>query len=110
MEKGTVNPLIAQIWEHIPKNGKNNLVKDPTINAANLLPNSKAYFSYSGSLTTPPCSEGVIWNVLTEPIQVSQEQIAAFQKLYRLNSRLVQPLNGRIIKLHSAYSLANHAQ
>jgi carbonic anhydrase len=104
INKGATNPLIEQIWTHIPAVGKNNVVKNSTINAANLLPNNKAFFSYSGSLTTPPCSESVKWNVLTEPIQVSEEQIEAFQSLYQVNARPVQPVNGRRIEFHEQYS------
>jgi carbonic anhydrase len=100
MEKGAANPLIDKIWQHIPEVGKNNAVKNFPINPANLLPKNKAYFSYSGSLTTPPCNEDVKWNVLTESIQVSEEQIAAFQSLYQVNARPVQPINGRMIKFH----------
>jgi carbonic anhydrase len=101
MAKGAANPLIEQIWTHIPAVGKNNIVQDSTINAANLLPKNKAYFSYNGSLTTPPCSESVKWNVLAEPIQVSEEQIDAFQSLYQVNARPLQPINGRRIEFHS---------
>jgi carbonic anhydrase len=100
MEKGATNPLIEQIWQHIPTVGKTNVVKNSTINATKLLPNNKAYFSYAGSLTTPPCSENVKWNVLIEPIQVSEKQIEAFQSLYQVNARPVQPINGRIIEFH----------
>ncbi len=100
MEKGAANQLIEQIWQHIPTVGKTNIVKSSMINAANLLPNNKTFFSYSGSLTTPPCSESVKWNVLTKPIQVSEEQIEAFQSLYQVNARPVQPVNGRRIEFH----------
>ncbi|TAF02105.1 MAG: carbonate dehydratase, partial [Nostocales cyanobacterium] len=50
--------------------------------------------------TTPPCSENVKWNVLIEPIQVSEQQIEAFQSLYQVNARPVQPINGRRIEFH----------
>ncbi|MFM2061346.1 MAG: hypothetical protein RLZZ507_1016 [Cyanobacteriota bacterium] len=100
INKGTNNPFIAQIWQHISTVEKNNEVQNSTINAANLLPKNKAFFSYSGSLTTPPCSENVKWNLLIEPIQVSEKQIAAFQSLYQVNARPVQPVNSRMIKFH----------
>jgi carbonic anhydrase len=51
-----------------------------------------------GSLTTPPCSEGVLWLVMQQPVQVSAQQIAIFSRLYRNNARPVQPSNGRLIK------------
>ena len=100
MEKGQANSLIDTIWKNIPEEKGINEVKGLTINAADLLPSSKTYFSYAGSLTTPPCSENVKWNVLAETISVSQEQIAAFEQLYQVNARPIQPMNGRIIELH----------
>ena len=100
MEKGTAHSVIDTIWEHIPAEEGSNAVEGLTINAADLLPNSITYFSYAGSLTTPPCSEGVRWNVLAEPIQVSEEQIAIFESLYQVNARPIQNTNGRIIELH----------
>ncbi|MEA5576245.1 carbonic anhydrase family protein [Anabaena sp. UHCC 0451] len=100
INKGANNPFIAQIWQHIPTLGKNNAVQNSTINAANLLPKNKDFFSYNGSLTTPPCSENVKWNVLIEPIQVAEKQIEAFQSLYQVNARPVQPVNARIVEFH----------
>jgi carbonic anhydrase len=100
LEKGNANPAIDTIWGHIPGKEKTNEVKGVKIDAAELLPKSTTYFSYSGSLTTPPCSEEVSWNVMREPIQVSEEQIAAFEAIYQVNARPVQPLNGRTIELH----------
>jgi carbonic anhydrase len=100
IETGLANPIIDQIWEHIPATGETNLISDRAINAIDLLPKSKAYFSYDGSLTTPPCSEDVKWNVLVEPITASAEAIDLFQKLYPADARSVQPINGRLITLH----------
>jgi carbonic anhydrase len=100
LENGATNPVINTIWQNIPEQQKVNAVEGMTINAANLLPNNKSYFSYEGSLTTPPCSESVMWHILTEPIQVSEAQIAAFERLYPVNARPIQATNGRIIELH----------
>ena len=100
MEKGKAHPSIDTIWQHIPGAGETNAVEGVTMNVASLLPNGSTYYSYSGFLTTPPCSEGVSWNVLAKPIQVSEEQIAAFEQLYQVNARPIQPTNGRIIELH----------
>ena len=66
-----------------------------TIDPSRLLPAERAYFTYAGSLTTPPCTEGVRWLVLKSPTFVSAEEIARFAKLYPGNARPVQPLNGR---------------
>ena len=68
------------------------------INAADLLPVSKDYFRYSGSLTTPPCSEGVRWYVMKEAITVSKAQIEAFRQAVGYpNNRPVQPVNARVV-------------
>jgi carbonic anhydrase len=100
INEGKANPLIEEIWKQIPDVGVTNKVSDRLINAASLLPNSKAYYSYSGSLTTPPCSEGVKWQVFVEPITASEEQIAAFTKIYQVDARPIQPVNSRTVEVH----------
>lgn len=100
MNKGAPNPIIQSIWSNIPTQGGKNAPANLTINAADLLPKDKTYYSYTGSLTTPPCSEAVQWNILTQPIQISDEQIATFATLYQANARPVQPTNKRMIVLH----------
>lgn len=102
MNVGAENPAIAPIWDHIPGSEETNTDAGLTINAADFLPSNTSYYSYAGSLTTPPCSEGVRWNVLAEPIELSEEQVAAFAALYPVNARPVQPTNGRMIELHAA--------
>jgi carbonic anhydrase len=64
----------------------------------NLLPDSRNYYAYMGSLTTPPCTEGVLWLVMKSPVSVAAEQVGIFGKLYSMNARPVQPANGRLIK------------
>jgi len=100
LTEGNANSVIEEVWQNIPETGNTNTVSDRLINAVNLLPRSKAYYSYVGSLTTPPCSEGVKWNLLVEPMTVSEEQIATFAKIYQVDARPVQPTNGRNIELH----------
>lgn len=100
LNQGIANPLIAEIWKQIPDIGATNTVSDRLINASNLLPSKKSYFSYMGSLTTPPCSEGVSWNLFVEPITVSKEQVETFAKIYQVDARPLQPINGRTVQLH----------
>ena len=100
LNQGNPNPLIAEIWNQIPAVGDTNTVSDRLINASNLLPSKKSYFSYTGSLTTPPCSEGVSWNLFVEPITVSKEQVETFAKIYQVDARPLQPINGRTVQLH----------
>ena len=68
------------------------------INAADLLPRNRAYYTFAGSLTTPPCSEGVTWFVLKNPTSISADEIARFARSYPMNARPVQPLNGREVR------------
>ncbi len=74
---------------------------DEEFDLLSILPKGKAYYNYSGSLTTPPCSEVVNWHVLKEPIEASKEQIEAFSKILDNNYRPVMPLNDRKVKSSS---------
>ena len=67
-------------------------------NVASILPTGRGYYTFTGSLTTPPCSEGVRWYVLKDAVEISAAQLAAFKKLYPMNARPVQPLNGRSLQ------------
>ncbi len=97
-DQGADNPEIAAIWPNIPKEkDKNADVSSVTINAKDLLPADHAYFTFSGSLTTPPCTEGVMWYVLRTPSHMAESEVKAFAKLYPHDNRPIQPLNGREI-------------
>jgi carbonic anhydrase len=98
LKSGNENPLIRDIWSHIPKDvGKEAEFKKVMINAADLLPSDQNYFTFDGSLTIPPCSD-VKWFVLKTPVELSPAQIAAFARLYPDNARPIQPTNGRKIE------------
>ena len=99
LERGNENPFIQTLWNNMPLE-KNMPVAPPsaTIDLNALLPASRNYYTYMGSLTTPPCSEGVLWLVMKQPVQVSQDQINIFSRLYRNNARPIQPSSGRLIK------------
>ena len=71
---------------------------DATVDAATLLPADQGYYTFQGSLTTPPCSEDVRWFVLKTPVKIADSEITAFGKLYPMNARPTQPLNGRTIE------------
>lgn len=100
LEKGGDNPLIKTLWQHLPKEKERETSVDAVnINVADLLPkNTTAYYAFTGSLTTPPCSEDVSWYVLKNPAPISADEIARFGKLYSMNARPVQPLNGREVR------------
>lgn len=99
LERGNENPFIQTLWNNLPLE-KNSSVSPPslTIDPASLLPTSRNYYTYMGSLTTPPCTEGVLWLVMKQPAQVSTDQINIFSRLYRNNARPIQPASGRLIK------------
>ena len=96
--EGAAHPTISQLWEDLPRyEGEDNSLDKP-ISASDLLPTSNDYEYYQGSLTTPPCSEGVRWLMMKEPITMSGGQIAALKEAIGFdNNRPVQPLNGRVI-------------
>lgn len=99
LERGTENPFIQTLWNNMPLE-KNTPVAPPStlVDLNTLLPTSRNYYTYMGSLTTPPCSEGVLWLVMKQPMQVSPEQINIFSRLYRNNARPIQSAAGRLIK------------
>ncbi|MCL2886584.1 MAG: carbonic anhydrase family protein [Betaproteobacteria bacterium] len=99
LERGPENPFIQTLWNYLPLE-KRLAVEPPdvTVNLDALLPAARSYYTYMGSLTTPPCTEGVLWLVLKQPAPVSAEQIDIFSRLYRDNARPVQATAGRIIK------------
>ena len=98
LERGAAQSLIQTVWNHLPL--EKNVAVTPAIvlDLNELLPPRRDYFTYMGSLTTPPCSEGVLWMVLKEPVQASAAQMALFSRLYPLNARPIQVSSGRMIK------------
>lgn len=98
LERGEDNPLIHKLWNDLPKEkGKEEFAPDIQIDADGLLPHDHSYYTFSGSLTTPPCSEDVTWFVLKHPVSVSAAEIERFSKLYRNDARPVQPLYDRVV-------------
>lgn len=94
--EGAANPALESLWKAMPsKAGAKSALKDP-VSAADLLPKERKYYRFEGSLTTPPCSEGVRWMVLQKPVTASKAQIEAFRKAVGFaNNRPVQALNAR---------------
>jgi carbonic anhydrase len=99
MEAGKEQKLIRTLWTHLPLEQDKPVVRnDVKIDPTQLIPPKPGYYTFLGSLTTPPCSEGVLWLVMKTPIQVSKEQLASFNTVYKNNIRPIQPTNGRVIK------------
>jgi carbonic anhydrase len=98
LDKGSANPAIDSIWKNLPAEKEKETATNATVDAAQLLPADKGYFTFQGSLTTPPCSENVRWFVLKNPVTITESEIAAFGKRYAMNARPTQPSNGRTIE------------
>lgn len=98
MEKGPEHPLIQTIWNNLPLEQGMLVSPSAPLDLNKLLPEKRDYWTYMGSLTTPPCTEDVLWMVLKQPLAVSAEQIAIFGRLYPQNARPIQPANNRLIK------------
>ena len=98
LDQGGANPTINTVWKNLPKQKEKEISVKATVDAAALLPGDKGYYTFQGSLTTPPCSEGVRWFVLKTPVKIAESEIAAFGKLYPMNARPTQPLNGRALQ------------
>lgn len=98
MQPGKTNAAFAPVFAHLPRKGEKISVDDLKLNLAAMLPTDKGYYSFEGSLTTPPCSEGVNWMVMKKPITLGTEQIKAFRRIFNANARPVQALGSRVIK------------
>ena len=96
-KQGAANRYLASFWNKLPRQ-QGGSITVPLPSLKELLPASLAYYTYAGSLTTPPCTEGVRFYILKQPVSISAEQLAVFQKLYPMNARPLQPLNERVIK------------
>ena len=100
LSAGREQALLQTIWNAMPGTRDRTRERlDVSINARQLLPAESPYYSYMGSLTTPPCTEGVQWLVIKTPVEMSREQIAHFTALYPMNARPLQALNDRLIKV-----------
>src|ERR1700751_4865876 len=98
LKRGSSNSFLDTVWTNIPKEKDKAVdVSSVSLNVKDILPAEHSYFTFAGSLTTPPCSEGVTWYVLKSQSSLSAEQLAAFAKLYPLNARPIQASNGRQI-------------
>lgn len=100
IQPGKANTGFDAVLAHLPQRaGETISVDGLELDLAGLLPAERRYWDFEGSLTTPPCSEGVRWMVLTQPVTVSAEAIRSLRRLYPANARPVQPLNGRIVRV-----------
>jgi len=99
MEIGVEEPVFEMLWQRLPEQiGQETSVPLKNISLADILPTDKHHFSYSGSLTTPPCTEGVLWIVMEKPLPISQKDVEHFVRVIGHNARPIQALQGRNIE------------
>jgi carbonic anhydrase len=99
MDPGAPSPLIEKVWTHMPLDTADR-VRLPVglIDMNELLPKDQRYYQFIGSLTTPPCTEGVLWLVLKQPVTLARDQLRLFAQQFPNNARPVQALNGRTVR------------
>ena len=96
LNEGKDSAAVKTLWANLPpKEGEEFLPAKVTFNPASMLPKDMGFYNYEGSLTTPPCTEGVQFYILKAPVDISKQQLAKFP--FKLNARPVQSLNGRKI-------------
>ncbi len=98
LERGSAQPVVQAVWNNLPLEPGDEVAARGKIDLTELLPSERRYYTYMGSLTSPPCREGVLWMVMKAPVQISPEQLGIFARLYPMNARPIQALHGRRIK------------
>jgi carbonic anhydrase len=98
LERGKPQPTIQTVWNNLPLEKGDTATPSVVLDPNDLLPQRRDYYTFMGSLTTPPCTEGVLWLVMKEPVQASPAQMALFSRLYPFNARPIQASSGRMIK------------
>jgi len=98
IERGDPNAVMAALWPHLPKTAGAKEKVTEYVNAGGFLPADRGYWTYTGSLTAPPCTEGVQWFVIEEPLSISLGQLHYFQSIVKMNSRPLQDKSGRSLE------------
>jgi carbonic anhydrase len=97
LEKGPAQSAVQKVWNNLPLERHQDVPARVALDLNELLPTDQRYYTYMGSLTTPPCTEGVQWVVMRQPVTVAPEQIELFARIYPMNARPVQQAAGRRI-------------
>jgi carbonic anhydrase len=92
------NATLATLWQHLPAAAGSSEKIEEMVNPGGLLPADRSYWSYTGSLTTPPCTEGVSWFVFEQELSLDRDQLRAFAALFRMNTRGLQDPHKRRIE------------
>lgn len=107
-ESGDENETLKELWENLPREDDLGYYTNRQVNLEKLIPEDRSCYRFDGSLTTPPCTEGVKWIVMSEPLEMSTKQINNFFELFsgsrfpKGNRRPIQPLNERVVVLDIA--------
>ena len=99
IKEGPESTPLQKIWEALPEHPQEHVHPKDRCDIPHLLPEEKTVYHYSGSLTTPPCTEGVEWFVIEQPISISKSQINKFRKLYHGNSRPIQEQETKLLDM-----------
>jgi len=98
VKEGAANSELEGIFAAAPREaGRTQQMPDAVTDIRKLLPSAATYYRLMGSLTTPPCSEGVHWHIMTTPIEASKAQIDKFRTYFAMNARPLQPSNNRLV-------------
>ena len=94
------NAILAMLWDHLPKVAHKTETITDLVNPGGLLPADRSYWTYTGSLTTPPCTEGVQWFVFEQELGISRTQLRTFSSMFKTDTREPQDPHGRKILAH----------
>ncbi len=97
METDATQPVLNKLWKWLPAQSEKEVSIPLELSLSNILPSNTHHYTYSGSLTTPPCTEGVQWIVLKEPMHITQHDVDQFVHIIGHNARPIQPLGNRHI-------------
>lgn len=98
LDRGEPNAVLAALWPHLPKAAGTSEKVDDMINPAGFLPADRGYWTYVGSLTAPPCTEGVRWFIYEDTLSMSLSQLKVISALFPINSRPLQDPHGRKVE------------
>ncbi len=99
LDVGAASPVVDKVWTYMPLDASDRVrMPNESVQLSDLLPADQRYYQFMGSLTTPPCTEGVLWMVLKQPVTISPAQLKLFTQLFPNNARPIQPSNARPVR------------
>ena len=97
METDASQPVLSKLWKWLPEQKEKEVSIPLELSLTDILPQDTSHYTYSGSLTTPPCTEGVQWIVLKKLMHVTKQDVDQFVQIIGQNARPIQPLRDRHI-------------